>query len=82
MCLAVPGEIISINDGDTQMPSGKVKFGGAILEVSLALVPEAKIGDYVIVHAGFALGIVDQEEAGKVFEYLAEMERLGEDQKQ
>jgi len=79
MCLAVPGEIISIENADTQMPSGRVKFGGAILEVSLALVPEAKVGDYVIVHAGFALSVVDQEEAGKVFECLAEMERLDEE---
>jgi len=57
---------------------GKVDFGGVLKEASLAYVPEAEVGDYVIVHAGFAISRLDEEEAGKVFEYLREMEELSE----
>jgi len=57
---------------------GKVNFGGIIKEVSLAYVPEAVIGNYVIVHAGFAISKVDEDEAMKVFEYLKEMGELAE----
>lgn len=60
------------------MRAGKVSFGGVIKEVNLAFVPEAKVGDYVIVHVGFALSVVDEEEAGRVFEYLRQMEELSE----
>jgi hydrogenase expression/formation protein HypC len=78
MCLAVPGKIISIA-GDTPLErSGRVSFGGVIKEVSLAYVPEAQIGDYVIVHVGFALSKVDEAEAAQVFEYLEQMGELGE----
>ena len=58
MCLAIPGKICNIDENDSIMRMGKVNFGGAIKRVSLALVPRAKIGDYVIVHAGFALNII------------------------
>ena len=51
----------------------RVSFGGVVKEVSLAYVPEAKVGDYVIVHVGFALSIVDEEEAQTVFEYLTQI---------
>ncbi|PJF30348.1 MAG: HypC/HybG/HupF family hydrogenase formation chaperone [Candidatus Thermofonsia Clade 1 bacterium] len=78
MCLAVPGQLISINDADPLFRTGKVNFGGIIKEVNLAYVPEAKIGDYVIVHVGFALSVVDPDEAARVFEYLADMDELGE----
>ena len=57
---------------------GKIDFGGVLKEASLAYVPEAEVGDYVIVHAGFAISRLDEEEAGKVFEYLREMEDLVE----
>lgn len=57
---------------------GKVDFGGVLKEASLAYVPEAKVGDYVIVHVGFAISIVDEEEAQKVFEYLRQIEELGD----
>ena len=60
------------------MRTGKVDFGGILKEVSLAYVPEARIGDYVIVHVGFALSRVDEEEAKQVFEYLREMQELSE----
>jgi hydrogenase expression/formation protein HypC len=57
---------------------GKIDFGGVLKEASLAYLPEAKVGDYVIVHVGFAISQVDEEEAQKVFEYLREMDELAE----
>ncbi|MEO8512449.1 MAG: HypC/HybG/HupF family hydrogenase formation chaperone [Ignavibacteria bacterium] len=79
MCLAVPGKIMSIDDsGGELMKIGKVSFGGIVKEVNLAYTPEAKIGDYVIVHVGFALNKVDEAEAAKVFEYLKEIDGLDE----
>ena len=77
MCLAVPGKLISISGEDLNR-TGKVSFGGVTKEVSLAYVPEAQLGDFVIVHVGFALSRVDEVEAKRVFEYLAEMGDLGE----
>jgi len=80
MCLAIPGKIESItgSQSDVLHIKGKVNFGGTLKEVSLAYVPEAKVGDYVIVHVGFALSIVDPQEAMKVFEYLKEMGEIDE----
>ncbi len=73
MCLAVPGKIISISGDDPLMRSGKVSFGGVIKEVSLAYVPEVQVGDYVIVHVGFALSIVDEEAAEQTLADLQQM---------
>ncbi|MCL4878951.1 MAG: HypC/HybG/HupF family hydrogenase formation chaperone [Anaerolineae bacterium] len=78
MCLAVPGKIISILNDDPIMRLGKVNFGGIIKEINLAYVPEANIGDYVIVHVGFAISTVDEEEANRVFEYLEQIGELEE----
>ncbi|HOC51325.1 MAG TPA: HypC/HybG/HupF family hydrogenase formation chaperone [Verrucomicrobiota bacterium] len=78
MCLAIPGKITSISGEDPLLRTGKVDFGGILKEVSLAYVPEAKLGDYVIVHVGFALSRVDEEEAKQVFEYLRQMQELSE----
>ena len=78
MCLAVPGKIISISGDDEFLRSGRVSFSGIVKEVNLAYTPEAKIGDYVIVHVGFALSTVDEEEARLVFGYLKEMGDLAE----
>ena len=79
MCLAIPGKVVSISGGDDPLTrAGKIDFGGILKEVSLAYVPEARAGDYVVVHAGFALSRVDEEEANKVFEYLREMSELSE----
>jgi hydrogenase expression/formation protein HypC len=79
MCLAIPGKIISIDDsGGELMKIGKVSFGGIIKDVNLAYTPEAVVGNYVIVHVGFALNTVDEAEAAKVFEYLKEIEGLDE----
>jgi len=75
MCLAVPGKIESITGEDFER-TGKVSFGGAVKDINLAYVPEAKIGDYVIVHVGFAISIIDESEAMKVFEYLDEIAEL------
>ena len=77
MCLAVPGKLISIK-GEALECTGRVNFGGVIKEVSLAYVPDAKIGDYVIVHVGFALSTVDEAEAHRVFDYLEQLGELGE----
>ena len=76
MCLAVPGKLIEIIADDPIMRTGRVSFGGVLKEVNLACVPEAAIGDYVIVHVGFALAVVDEEEANQVFEYLREIDEL------
>lgn len=79
MCLAVPGKIVSISDrpatdgNDILWRMGKVSFGGVVKEVSLAYLPEAKMGDYVIVHVGFALSIVDEQEAQQT---LADLNQL------
>jgi hydrogenase expression/formation protein HypC len=78
MCLAVPGKITSISGDDPLTRMGKIDFGGILKEASLAYVPEAQIGDYVIVHVGFAISRLDEAEANKVFEYLREMEDLSE----
>lgn len=78
MCLAIPGKILGITGNDPLFLSAQVSFGGIVKEVNLAYTPEAKVGDYVIVHVGFALQIVDEEEANKVFGYLREMDELGE----
>ena len=78
MCLAIPGKVESISGNDQLSRVGKVNFGGILKEVSLAYVPEVKVGDYVIVHVGFALSRLDEDEAHKVFEYLKEMEELAE----
>jgi hydrogenase expression/formation protein HypC len=78
MCLAVPGKVLSVAGDEPLLRAGRVRFSGVVREVSLACVPEAKVGDYVLVHVGFALSVVDEAEARKVFEYLKEMEELGE----
>jgi len=78
MCLGVPGRVVKISDNDDEMKMGTVNFGGVSKEVCLAYVPEVKIGDFVIVHVGFAISIVDENEAKQVFEDLEQMDRLKE----
>jgi hydrogenase expression/formation protein HypC len=77
MCLAVPGKILSVA-GEQEFRTGQVSFGGVVKQVSLAYVPEAKVGEYVIVHVGFAISIVDEQEAHNTFEYLRQMGELAE----
>jgi hydrogenase expression/formation protein HypC len=74
MCLAVPGKVLSITDATSLMRLGKVSFGGVVKDVSLAYVPEAQVGDYVIVHVGFAISRLDESEAARVFAYLQQMD--------
>ena len=78
MCLAVPGKIVSIEDTDSVFRGGKVNFGGIVKQINLAYVPEAKIGDYVLVHVGFAISTIDEAEAQQVFDYLREIGELAE----
>ncbi len=72
MCLGIPGKILSLSEGDPLCPA-KVNFGGITKEISLAFVPEARCGDYVIVHAGFALTVLDEGEALETLDYLRQM---------
>jgi hydrogenase expression/formation protein HypC len=78
MCLAIPGQILSTAGDDPLLRTGRVSFGGIVKEISLAYTPEANVGDYVIVHVGFALSTLDEKEAGRVFEYLREIGELEE----
>jgi hydrogenase expression/formation protein HypC len=78
MCLALPGKIMSISGDDPLTRIAKVSFGGTLKEISLAYTPEAKVDDYVVVHVGFALSVIDEIEANQVFEDLREMSALAE----
>ena len=78
MCLGIPGKVLSIEPNSIGMTMGKVSFGGVAKEVCLAYVPDAAVGDYVIVHAGFALNKLDEAEAMEVFELLKEMGEVEE----
>lgn len=78
MCLAIPGKIVSIVNDDPILRTGKVSFAGIVKEVNLAYVPEANIDDYVIVHAGFAISKIDEDEARQIFQYLEQMDELGD----
>ena len=75
MCLAVPGKVLSISAADPIMPVARVDFGGIVKEINLAYTPEATVGSYVLVHVGFAITVIDEDEASRVFEHLA---RIGE----
>jgi hydrogenase expression/formation protein HypC len=76
MCLAVPGKILSISGTDTTR-MGQISFGGIGKEACLAFVPEAKVGDYVLVHAGFAISVLDEAEALQTLEYFRQIGELG-----
>jgi hydrogenase expression/formation protein HypC len=78
MCLGVPGKIVETS-GEDFFRMGKVDFGGIVREVSLAYVPEAQIDNYVIVHAGFALHILDEQEAQETLSLFKEIGALNEE---
>ena len=78
MCLGIPGKVVEVyQQGD--LPMGKVEFGGILKETCLAYTPEARVGDYVIVHVGFAISRVDEEEAQEIFSYLDQIGQASED---
>jgi len=77
MCLAIPGKITSIDENGSAR-IGKASFGGIVKDVNLFYCPEAREGDYVLVHVGFAISVVDEEEAKQVFRFLANNGHLGE----
>lgn len=74
MCLGIPGQIVKITNEETLTRSGIVSFAGALKEVNLACVPEAMVGDFVIVHVGIAINRINQTEADAVFELLQQLE--------
>jgi hydrogenase expression/formation protein HypC len=78
MCLAVPGRIDSIENTDPVLRCGRVNFGGVFKQVNLACVPDARVGDYVLVHAGLAINTIDEAEATRVFDYLRQIGELDE----
>ncbi len=79
MCLSIPGKLIEITSQlDETFRMGKVSFDGVLKEVSLALVPEAKVDDYVMVHVGAAISVVDEKEANKTFDILRQLGELDE----
>jgi hydrogenase expression/formation protein HypC len=76
MCLAVPGRILDIEGDDPLMRTGRVDFGGVAKTINLAYVPEAAVGDHVLVHVGFAISVIDEAEAMRMFEHLREIDDL------
>lgn len=76
MCLGVPGELLEKYEKDG-MAMGRVNFGGLIKEICLAYVPEAEVGQYVLVHVGFAISVVDRHEAEEIFGLIAEIAAAG-----
>ena len=78
MCLAIPGRLIEVSEDAHGVRMGKANFGGIVKQVCLEYTPEANAGDYVLVHVGFALGKVDEDEAARTYKLLEEMEQLAE----
>lgn len=74
MCLAVPGKLMSIDGDDPLLRTGRVSFGGIIKDINLSLVPEVVVGNYVLAHAGFAISVIDEAEADRVFDLLDEID--------
>jgi hydrogenase expression/formation protein HypC len=77
MCLAVPGKVVAVTAGDTAGPTGAVDFQGSRVEASFALTPDAKPGDWVLMHAGFAIEIIEEEQAREIWQYLDAMSEAG-----
>lgn len=71
MCLAIPGKVVSVVDGDPAFRTGCVDFHGVRKTVNMAFAPEAESGDFVLVHAGIAIARVGEEEAARAYDYLA-----------
>jgi hydrogenase expression/formation protein HypC len=73
MCLGIPGKLTEIHQ-ENDLPMGKVEFGGIVKDICLAYTPEAQVGDYVLVHVGFAISRIDEAEAQEMFEFIEEIE--------
>ena len=80
MCLAVPGLIVGMTGDDPLTRMGRVDFGGIVKEINLAFTPEAKLGDHVLAHVGFAITIIDETEATRIRAHLREIEGQEVDQ--
>jgi hydrogenase expression/formation protein HypC len=78
MCLAIPGKLIDITEDPNGVRMGRANFGGIVKQVCLEYTPEVNPGDYVLVHVGFALNKVDEEEAERTYKLLQEMDQLQE----
>lgn len=78
MCLALPGQLLDVQDGGSLFARGRVDFGGVLREVSLVCTPQAGVGDWVLVHAGLAIAVIDAEAAQAALAELSEVARLGE----
>jgi hydrogenase expression/formation protein HypC len=78
MCLAVPGQVLQFDDSNPELKMAKVSFGGINKDICVQFVPEVKIGDYVLVHVGFALSVLDEEDAKETFRILNEMGAIDE----
>ena len=76
MCLGVPGKLLEVHAHEDP-PMGKVEFGGISKEICLAYTPEAQVGQYVLVHVGFAISVIDEAEAEEIFSYLREIAAAG-----
>jgi hydrogenase expression/formation protein HypC len=79
MCLGIPAKLLEVRRQEDP-PMGKVEFGGILKDVCLAYTPEAQVGDYVLIHVGFAISIIDEAEAEETFRYLEEIDALGEEE--
>ncbi|MDB6123275.1 MAG: hydrogenase assembly chaperone hypC/hupF [Pedosphaera sp.] len=78
MCLAIPGKVIEIEADPHGVKMAKANFGGTVKQVCLEYTPEVQLGDYVLVHVGFALGKINEAEALRTYKALEEMQQLGE----
>jgi hydrogenase expression/formation protein HypC len=78
MCLAIPGKVLEIETNAEGVRMGRANFGGIVKQVCLEYTPDVTKGDYVLVHVGFALSKVDEEEAARTYQLLEEMKQLGE----
>ena len=76
MCLGVPGQVVEVMHNEIGIPMGRVDFSGVVKEVCLAYTPEVQAGQWVVVHVGFAISLIDEAEARKVFKYLEEIGEL------
>ncbi len=76
MCLGIPGKVLEIVAQADALPMGKIQFGGITKDICLAYVPDVVVGEYVLVHVGFAISKIDEQEAQEIFSYIEQIEAL------